>query len=75
MGAGDLIPLLMPLGEHVKAAVEYARTQRPDKDGLTLFLQVRLQPWAPKIGGKVVVDQEGRTDLARFLAGVILKAV
>lgn len=71
----DLITLLPKLGEGIKSAVEQygalkAAGMDVTPDLLSAGLGLKLSTWDPSVRGKKLLDDDTKTAMFRFLAGV-----
>lgn len=73
--AASLLPLAARLGELIAQAItRYGELRAAGlevtPDVLAAFVLVQMIGWNPQVMGRTVLDDETRTALARFLAGV-----
>ena len=70
-----LLTIAPKLADLLKVAVQHYGELRASggevtADGLALFLSFKVADWNPSISGKAALDDETRTAMCRFLAGV-----
>ena len=73
--ASMLLGIAPKLVDLLKVAVQHYGDLRASggevsPDGIALFLAVKVADWHPSIAGKPVMDDETRSAMCRFLAGV-----
>ena len=70
-----LLPLIMKLGDYLKAGVDHYATLKSvggeiDADILGAFIEMQIGEWNPKVAGKTLLDPETKSACARFLGGI-----
>jgi hypothetical protein len=79
MNTAQLLPHLMKLGEHLKSAHEHYATLKStgkpfSAEIIAAFVQTKMAPWDPKVGGRSLLDDDTRAAAARFIGGIVVNA-
>ncbi len=70
-----MMPHLTKIGSFLKLGADHyadlrAAGEEASPEVIAAFLHLKMMDWNPKVGGKVLLDDETRAAAARFLAGL-----